>query len=197
MAMALALAPTYTLGPVGWRDMALAAGVVVGAWAAGGERGAIEVAWSPYQKLAVHPGRAGMGDYMVSVNNCGGFQWMIDLSPETQAADPGRYPMAAPGLSEYDLPTALHTQPRKVLTVGAGSGNGTAAALRGGAEEVVAVEIDPAIIAFGRRYHPEQPYQDPRVGWSTTTPAHTSPHPARSSTCIVFGLLDSHTTTAA
>ena len=50
-----------------------------------------------------------------------------------------------------------------MLIVGAGSGNDAAGALRNGVEDVVAVEIDPAIIDFGRQYHPEQPYDDPRV----------------------------------
>jgi SAM-dependent methyltransferase len=51
----------------------------------------------------------------------------------------------------------------RVLVVGAGTGNDVAAALRAGATRVDAVDIDPAIVALGRRHHPEHPYDDPRV----------------------------------
>ncbi len=50
-----------------------------------------------------------------------------------------------------------------VLVVGAGSGSDTAIALARGAGHVDAVEIDPAIAQIGRDYHPDRPYQDPRV----------------------------------
>ena len=63
-------------------------------------------------------------------------------------------------------------------------------------ERVTAVEIDPQIIELGRRHHPERPYDSPKVTLVNDD--------ARSffATCndrfdvIVFGLLDSHTTTA-
>ena len=50
-----------------------------------------------------------------------------------------------------------------VLIIGAGSGNDVAAALRQGAKQVDAVEIDPVIYDLGRRDHPNRPYRDPRV----------------------------------
>ncbi|HEY3028382.1 MAG TPA: hypothetical protein VGJ55_19700, partial [Pyrinomonadaceae bacterium] len=50
-----------------------------------------------------------------------------------------------------------------VLIIGAGSGNDVSRALQWGAQHVDAVEIDPAINRLGRQYHPDQPYQDPRV----------------------------------
>src|SRR5262249_30134201 len=51
----------------------------------------------------------------------------------------------------------------RVLIIGAGTGNDVAVALADGARHVDAVEIDPVIEALGRRYHPNRPYQDPRV----------------------------------
>ena len=51
----------------------------------------------------------------------------------------------------------------RVLIVGAGNGNDVAVALSQGAKHVDAVEIDPAIQDLGRRFHPDHPYQDPRV----------------------------------
>jgi hypothetical protein len=83
-----------------------------------------------------------------------------------------------------------------VLVVGAGGGNDVAGALRNGAVRVTAVEIDPAIVEFGRAFHPERPYgsdsvrvvvDDARSFFARTTERYD---------VIVFGLLDSHTTTA-
>jgi SAM-dependent methyltransferase len=52
---------------------------------------------------------------------------------------------------------------RDVLTIGAGSGNDLAHALRFGASQIDAVEIDPVIQDIGRNYHPDHPYHDARV----------------------------------
>ena len=50
-----------------------------------------------------------------------------------------------------------------VLIVGAGSGSDVALALARNAGHVDAVEIDPVIAAIGREFHPDRPYDDPRV----------------------------------
>lgn len=84
---------------------------------------------------------------------------MYNLRPENQNRNSGD--LATPR-RYYDLPYQLAHLDR-VAIVGAGSGNDAAAALRAGAAHVDAVEIDPAIVALGRAYHPEQPYSDPRV----------------------------------
>jgi SAM-dependent methyltransferase len=52
---------------------------------------------------------------------------------------------------------------RDVVVIGAGSGNDLAHALRFGASQIDAVEIDPVIQDIGRNYHPDHPYQDARV----------------------------------
>ena len=49
------------------------------------------------------------------------------------------------------------------MIIGSGSGNDVSRALQWGAEHVDAVEIDPAIYRLGTQYHPDHPYQDPRV----------------------------------
>jgi SAM-dependent methyltransferase len=51
----------------------------------------------------------------------------------------------------------------RVLIIGAGSGTDTALALRKGSEHIDAVEIDPVIAQIGRDFHPDRPYDDPRV----------------------------------
>jgi spermine/spermidine synthase len=56
-----------------------------------------------------------------------------------------------------------HKPLNNVLIVGAGNGNDVAVALSEGARHVDAVEIDPEIQALGRRLHPDQPYENPRV----------------------------------
>lgn len=171
-------------------------GIVALAWLAAKEPGAQEVRWSPYQKLVLTEkrGRKKMwpGKYLISVNNTG-YQGIIDLSPESVRSNPDIEPSAY-GLSQYDIPLLLHPSPKRVLMVGAGSGNDAAGALRNGAQRVTAVEIDPVILSMGRRHHPERPYSSDAV-----TVVNDD---ARSyfATCqdrfdlIVFGLLDSHTT---
>ncbi len=81
-----------------------------------------------------------------------------------------------------------------MLVVGAGTGNDVAAALRAGARHVDAVDIDPAIVEMGRRYHPERPYDDPRVRVivNDARDAFRRLEP-QSYDVVVFGLLDSHT----
>jgi spermidine synthase len=51
-----------------------------------------------------------------------------------------------------------------VVIVGTGTGNDVAAALRAGVGEIDAVEIDPAIVSFGREHHPEDPTRVPGFG---------------------------------
>ena len=52
---------------------------------------------------------------------------------------------------------------RKVLVIGAGTGNDVATALAEGAQHVDAVEIDPEIYQLGVRLNPDHPYQNRRV----------------------------------
>jgi spermidine synthase len=66
----------------------------------------------------------------------------------------------------YFLPyTAFEEKPvyQNALVVGAGGGNDVAVALVQGVQHVDAVEIDPRIVDLGQNYHPENPYNDPRV----------------------------------
>lgn len=194
-------------------DLGLLAAVVAFGAVAGEEPGWQECRWSPYQKLSLydqsgenpstvwgglhgtrHP-FSDMGSHFIAVNNVG-YQATLDLRAEAVAADPERYPPAQRGYSQYDLPPKLHPNPTKGLVVGAGSGNDVAGMLRNGVKEVVAVEIDPVIIEYGRKVHPEKPYDHPGVrvvtddarSFFATTPERFD--------VIAFGLLDSHTTTA-
>jgi hypothetical protein len=51
----------------------------------------------------------------------------------------------------------------RVLIIGAGSGTDAALALSRGSSHVDAVEIDPVIARIGRDFHPDRPYDDPRL----------------------------------
>lgn len=150
---------------------------------------AIAVVWSPYQKLALH-GTASTRSYYVLVNNVG-YQAMFDNSEAATAAKPA----GQRGFSQYDIPFLLHPNPRTALLVGAGSGNDAAGALRNGVAQVTAVEIDPAIVDFGRKYHPEAPYASPRVKVVVDDARSFFATTRERYDVICFGLLDSHTTT--
>src|SRR5262249_43583123 len=108
---------------------------------------AAQTLWSPYYKIVYEPATR-----LIATNNIG-HQVMVDIDESGPA---------------YSLPHLLNRDSgggpfADVLVIGAGSGNDVSAALRQGVQHVDAVEIDPAIRAIGRRYHPDQPYSDPRV----------------------------------
>jgi spermidine synthase len=199
-------------------DLGLLGGILCLGWLAGREPGWPEVYWSPYQKLAYRPmtpndgaesnrldvrdffirpadgAFAGIGESIVMVNN-GGYQAMIDLSDGHTTADPERYPPALRGMSQYDIPLLLHPRPTKMLVVGAGTGNDVAAGLRHGVRDITAVDIDPVIIALGRQHHPERPYDSPFVRVVNDDARSFFATTSDRFDLIVFGLLDSPTTT--
>lgn len=166
------------------------------------------VIWSPYHKLEVAPlaldehghliptGQEGEvpvqplssdAGFIVRVNDSF-YQAPVDLTdPSLQ-----RYPALRPWRSHYDLPFKFKPQARRVLIVGAGTGNDVAAALRGGAREVDVVDIDPEILRLGREGHPERPYADPRVRVYADDARHFFRRARPGYDVIVFGLLDSH-----
>jgi len=195
--------------PTRFRVLGVAAmlATVVGAW-----HTTRDSVWSPYQKITtapvrIHPTKGLIQEwdlphlrddvrasvvelsqergFTVRVND-DSYQTPIDLRDEVLK----EHPSLAPVRLQYDLPYSARP-PGRTLVLGAGTGNDVAAALRAGATHVDAVEIDPEILALGRR-HPERPYDDPRVSVHLTDArtflARTN---ARFDT-IVYGLLDSH-----
>ncbi|HVK16088.1 MAG TPA: hypothetical protein VM533_04010 [Fimbriiglobus sp.] len=194
-------------------DVGMLAALLGFGFLGGIEPGWQETRWSPYQKLSVmvldepaptvwgrldgerSPPTRAIGTHFIAVNNIG-YQATIDLDPARVAARPDVFPPAQRGYSQYDVPPKLHPAPGSVLVVGAGSGNDVAGMLRNGARSVTAVEIDPAIIEFGKKYHPEKPYADPRVRVVNDDARSFFATTAEKYDVIAFGLLDSHTTTA-
>ena len=145
--------------------------------------------WSPYQKLEVQA--IGDSQQMILVNNTG-YMNVSNMTPEFLSRNPGiaeRYREE----SSYDAPFRFAQAADRVLIVGAGAGNDAAAALRNGANQVDAVEIDPVILSLGEQLHPENPYRSPRVHKILNDARAFLRQSQEKYDVIVFGLLDSHT----
>jgi spermidine synthase len=135
-------------------------------------RGAL---WSPYYKITV--GQSGP-DTVVEVNNI----FHQSMAPVAEKE------------YFYEWPyTVFGDSFENVLILGAGSGTDVAAALRHGAQHVDAVEIDPTIIRLGRQYHPDRPYDDPRVTVVNDDARHFLRTTEKKYDLVVFALIDSLT----
>ncbi|MEK6674182.1 MAG: hypothetical protein AABZ47_00840 [Planctomycetota bacterium] len=203
--LVLALLMAWFAGTTPRRGMEYAASlavVVLISWWGSSEPGAVEVRWSPYQKLVLrHPPQDQPipGKYLIEVNNVG-YQGIVDTHADS--SDPDRAATlrqglspALHGLSQYDLPTLVHPNPKRVLLVGAGAGNDAAGALRGGSRDITAVEIDPAIVELGRKYHPEGPYGSSGIRVVVDDARAYFARSTETFDVISFGLLDAHTQT--
>ena len=198
--VALVLPALLTRRPLDWISLVLLACIVpLVTWAQSSDE-VLETVWSPYQKLEiVEIGPEGTpvvptARYLVRVNNSG-YQLLLDL---TSSGSGARTNPAVPGvsLSPYDVPALVHPNPELTLVVGSGTGNDVAGLLRNGAGRVTAVDIDPVILDFGYRYHPEKPYESDRVETVTTDARSFFARTDERYDVISFGFLDSHTTTS-
>lgn len=154
--------------------------------------------WSPYHRLDVEPlGMPRQSDgQRIAVGHTlkiqqAFYQTAMDLSPDTLAKRWNDVPTMQDAANGYNLPYELAKKDPDVLVVGAGMGNDVAAALRNGATHVDAVEIDPAIAEFGRKLHPEHPYDDPRVNLIIDDARSFLTKNAHQYDIVVFGYLDS------
>jgi len=134
--------------------------------------------WSPYYYITMHKGsdpqavadpvpdlrtRKDPPIYQAHVNT--------DFYQPHGTLDPQRYTPGSPDAQnvrqllfpQYMLPYWLHPHPQRVCIVGAGGGMDVEAALRAGAVEVDAVEIDPVLVQLARRFAASGVYDDPRV----------------------------------
>ena len=178
-----------------WRlNLALLVGTVALSLFAGIMPGSMEVVWSPYQKLVLWNAdrKSGFREYNITVNN-------VEYQAMLTSKDPLphlRYDLSMNGATQYDMPFLLHPDPKSALILGAGSGNDVAGALRHGVKNVTGVEIDPAIISFGQRFHPDKPYASPSVQLNNDDARSFLATSRKKYDVISFGLLDSHTSTA-
>ncbi|HNB52352.1 MAG TPA: hypothetical protein PK530_10435 [Anaerolineales bacterium] len=124
---------------------------------------AYQAIWSPYSRLGLFERTDTQS---------------IEVNPNTATPTGDIYNLTANGVSHqlfatleqnppfYHLPYTAFAAPQPlddVLIIGAGGGNDVAFALAYGAKQVDAVEIDPLIPRLGKKFHPEHPYDDPRV----------------------------------
>src|SRR5258708_25709026 len=61
------------------------------------------------------------------------------------------------------------------------------------AGDVEGIEIEPAMAFLGRKYHPEHPYDDPRVNLQVNDARNFFRTADQQYDLIVYGVLDSHT----
>ena len=81
--------------------------------------------------------------------------------------------------------------PEKVLVLGAGTGNDVNMALFNGVQEIVAIEIDPAILSLGEKYNSNKPYSHKNVRAYVDDARHFLQTSKEKFDMIVFGTLDS------
>jgi len=156
-----------------------------------------KVYWSPYQKLTLKP-RFDAGQlvgYTLSTNDSW-YQQILDLSPGFVESHPNYFQAAPIEWNAYNIPYHFYPKPPTVLILGSGMGNDVAAALRNGAGQVTAVEIDPLILKLGRQFHFEQPYASSRVRQVLDDARSYIQNSGDRFDLIVFSLLDSHTTSS-
>src|SRR5438094_1764407 len=128
-----------------WQTPVLAAMLIV----LGLESAVATDSWSPYYKIRLTPQPSGAIRLLVN-----------GIPHQTIEAASRKLDV----VSIYGLPyTRTRATPGNVLIVGAGTGDDVAIALRLGAQQVDAVEIDPRIHAIGVQLNPDRAFQDPRV----------------------------------
>ena len=155
------------------------------------------VYWSPYQKLTL--GTWGTQDavlgYYLNTNDTW-YQQILDLSQQFVQSHPSLFESVPIEWNAYNIPYHFYHQPSTVLILGAGMGNDVAAALRNGATQITAVEIDPLILKLGREFHFERPYAANRVRQVSDDARSYIENCHEQFDMIVFSLLDSHTTSS-
>jgi spermidine synthase len=157
--------------------------------------------WSPYQKLDMTKGKhpvvsIAQDGYLLLVNNVG-YMTLLNRSEDYIKRRPDLYDMEMGKFNQYELPYRFTDVKNKALIVAAGGGNDAAGALRSGVQQVDGVEIDPGIYELGRAYHPERPYQDPRVHIVIDDARAFLKKNQNAYDVISFGLLDSHNLSSA
>lgn len=145
-------------------------------------------AYSPYYALRLE--RIASSDTLEVLANGSFHQRLVDL----QRNESGRPPEEMRVLEGYHVPYGfLGRAPRSALVLGAGTGNDVAVLLDEGAERIDVVEIDPVILEWGKQYHPNRPYDSPRVRLFNTDARSFLNRTTERYDLIVFGTLDSMT----
>ena len=148
--------------------------------------------FSPYNRIDLVS--QAEGEVLLNVNH-DFHQYIHDLSPERIASLANEHDRQIVEGTRivYDIPYVVAGQASRVLVVGAGTGNDVQAALRNGAEQTTAVDIDGTILKLGEMLHPEEPYSDPSVQLVTNDGrAFLQQYDGEPFDVVSFGFLDSH-----
>ncbi len=147
------------------------------------------VRWSPYYLVQWEQEATGLRVWV----NSSLHQYAVDWTATGPEARDLQRHMLEKWSQPYKLYRELHqgAGPRRVLVLGAGTGNDLTVALANGAEEVVAVEIDPVILELGQLVNPARPYQDRRVEAVVGDARAFLKQTDRRFDLVVFGTLDS------
>jgi spermidine synthase len=136
--------------------------------------------WSPYYKITMT--NLTDGGKILSVNNIG---------HQTMQPIKNKEPF-------YHVPytSFKHNRFKSALIIGAGSGTDASFALEYGVKRITAVEIDPAIYALGKKYHPLRPYGSFRVKMHINDARAFLRNDRNSYDLIIYALPDSLTLTS-
>jgi spermidine synthase len=139
-----------------------------------------QTTWSPYYRIDYEPEQQAIATNLI------GHQ---QIQPR---GEPSVEPYALPYLFQRDV--GAWPEFRRVLIIGAGSGNDLSRALQWCPADarIDAVEIDPVIQKLGAQHHPDRPYSDPQVTLHLNDGRNfLRKAPAGEYDLVVFALIDS------
>ncbi len=144
--------------------------------------------WSPYYLVQHRLEPAGVRVWV----NSSFHQFGIDVRSQRPSHRRARDRMLAKWSVPYERYRDVNgSNPRRVLVLGAGTGNDVHVARSNGADEIVAVEIDPEILELGRSVNPSRPYAHPDVRTHVDDGRHFLRTTDETYDLIVFGTIDS------
>jgi len=146
--------------------------------------------WTPYYKVQMYEMAYQSGQatgHGLRVNNTW-FQRSFDMQYLGRPEETEEDAHAARNLRFLAALTA--SKPKKVLVLGSGLGNDTAAALRFGAEHIDAVDIDAGIVNLSEQFHPNKPYRDSRVTVHIDDARHYLSYSSETYDLVLLGVLE-------
>ena len=148
-------------------------------------------AWSPYYLIQHQEEALGTKVWV----NSSFHQYALNFDAESEEASEFLAEVEEKFSLPYDVYRSFHEDrsPNRVLILGAGTGNDVNIAKQNGAEDIVAVEIDPIILELGFTINPTRPYDDDNVRTVTDDARHYLRTSDEQFDLIIFGTLDSET----
>ena len=141
---------------------------------------------SPYQNVSVKFNNDQITPITVQSNNIW-LQTPIDLSNKIYQKKNSSWHKF------YIIPfTSTNYDFKDILIVGSGTGNDVATAIRNSKGNIDAVEIDPLVANLGEKFHPENPYNNPRVNLIINDARNFIKEIDKKYDLIVYSVLDSH-----